>query len=85
MNILIDVKIQEKLNSIISEEVLHEFLNANSIDFLNIPEGNFTYIIILDKTFTLMMEKSESNISITNISLGPAYVNTGVFTRELKK
>ena len=85
MNFIINEKIQVKLFSIISEEVFDEFIETNSIDFIHMPNGELTYIINLDKTITLIMEKKENNISIKNISLGPVYVNTGAFTRELNQ
>lgn len=80
---------QEVVNSLrllnMSDEILFNMLETNIIDFMNMPNGNFSYIFKWEKTITLILEKKDKELFVHFLCLGTVLVNTGALTKELNE
>lgn len=84
MKFLLLTTVDNKLEQMqIDREVLLHVLELNSLDFTELPNGEFTYIIQWEKTVTLNIEKTDSKVIVNHATIGPVLVNTGTITKEL--
>ena len=68
-----------------SDETLFDMLETNIIDFMNMPNGEFSYIFKWEKTLTLILEKKDETLFVHFLCLGTVLVNTGTLTTELNE
>lgn len=86
MEIKFTKEVVNKIRSLnMSDEILFDMLETNIIDFMNMPNGEFSYIFKWEKTLTLILEKKDETLFVHFLCLGTVLVNTGTLTTELNE
>lgn len=86
MEIVLTQEASKKLRLLhMSEEILFDMLETNIIDFIDMPNGEFSYIFKWEKTLTLILEKQDDTLFVHFLCLGNVFVNTGALTKKLNE